>query len=95
MPGIVRFPDVCTGHGCFPPRMNAGGSSNVFADGLSVHRLGDPWLPHCCPDHGCHGSVQASGSPNVNANGMPVARIGDVIACGSSNATGSSSVIVN
>ena len=94
MPGVVRLGDQCTGHSCFPPRSNASASSNVFVNGQAVHRVGDSWQSHCC-GKSCHGSVQASGSPNVFVNGQAVARIGDSIACGSSNATGSSDVIVN
>lgn len=95
MPGAVRLGDICTGHGCFPSRNNVGASSNVIINGLGAHRVGDPWAAHCCPGSGCHGSIQASGSPNVITNGVPQARIGDNVACGSSNATGSSNVIVN
>lgn len=93
MPGLVRLNDICTGHGCFPPRANVGASGNVIVNGLGAHRVGDPWAVHCCVT--CHGSSQASGSGNVIVNGQSVARIGDSVACGSSNATGSGNVIVN
>jgi uncharacterized Zn-binding protein involved in type VI secretion len=95
MPGAVRLGDTCTGHGCFPSRANTSASSNVFANGKGAHRVGDSWASHCCPNHGCHGGSQASGSPNVFVNGKAWARIGDSIDCGSSNATGSSDVIIN
>lgn len=89
MPATVRLGDQCTGHGCFPPRVNDSASSDVFVNGIGVHRVGDHWVTHCCPGSGCHDSTQASGSGTVFANGLPVARIGDSIACGSSNQTGS------
>jgi uncharacterized Zn-binding protein involved in type VI secretion len=96
MPGAVRLTDICTGHGCWPPRPNSSASSDVIINGLGAHRVGDGWLPHTCPAiPETHASSQASGSPDVITNGSPQARIGDSIACGSSNATGSSDVIVN
>ena len=50
MPGTVRFTDICTGHGCYPPRDNARGSPNVFANKLECHRVGDKWNTHGCND---------------------------------------------
>jgi uncharacterized Zn-binding protein involved in type VI secretion len=47
MPGVARKGDVCTGHGCFPPRANAGWSPDVFVNGRNVHRQGDGWSSHC------------------------------------------------
>ena len=41
MPGIVRLGDVCTGHGCWPPRPNVEASPNVFVNSIAVHRLYD------------------------------------------------------
>lgn len=93
MPAVVRLGDICTGH-CFSPRPNTGASPNVFANGLGVHRVGDPWAVHCCGPV-CHAGNQATGSPNVFANGLAVARVGDSIDCGSNNATGSPNVFVN
>lgn len=94
MPSVVRLGDICSGHGCFPPRNNDQGSPNVFANGIPVHRLGDHWVTHCCGSS-CHDSNQAAGSPNVFANGLAVARIGDAEACGSSAASGSPNVFAN
>lgn len=92
MPSVTRAGDSCSGHGCFPPRPNSQGSGNVFVNGISVHREGDSWNPHCCPDHGCHTSVTASGSSSVFVNGKPIARIGDPVACGSTITQGSGNV---
>lgn len=50
MPETVRFTDICTGHGCYPPRDNARGSPNVFANKLECHRVGDKWNTHGCND---------------------------------------------
>ena len=41
MPGIVRLGDICTGHGCWPPRANSSASTDVFVNSRGVHRLGD------------------------------------------------------
>jgi len=47
MPAVVRLGDICTGHGCWPPRQNIEASPNVFVNGRGVHRLGDAWAVHC------------------------------------------------
>ena len=96
MPAAHRHTDICTGHGCWPPRPNIQGSVNVFINNLGSHRVGDTWAVHCCPPiQECHGSSQGSGSPNVFVNGRAHARVGDAVACGSSNATGSNNVFIN
>lgn len=41
MPGIVRLGDYCSGHDGYPPRPNIEASTNVFVNGLGIHRLGD------------------------------------------------------
>jgi len=96
MPGVARLGDICTGHDCFPPRPNIGASGNVFANGIGVHRQGDPWDFHTCTDpktpHGTHDSVLAGGSPTVFVNGKSIGRIGDDVACGGAVATGSGNV---
>lgn len=94
MPAAHRYRDVCTGHGCWPPRPNAQASPDVFLNGLGAHRVGDAWEVHCCGP-ACHGSVQAAGSPTVFVNGRALARVGDAVACGSACATGSPDVFVN
>lgn len=91
MPNVTRIGDVCTGHGCFPPRPNVGGSPNVFVNNIAVHRRSDPWAPHCCGPS-CHASALASGSGTVFANFLDVCRIGDPVACGSASAQGSTNV---
>ncbi|MBR1602595.1 MAG: hypothetical protein IJ667_04060 [Synergistaceae bacterium] len=48
MPAAARLNDVCTGHSCFPPRVNVQGSPNVFTNGRPNHRQGDAWETHCC-----------------------------------------------
>ncbi len=88
---VVRLGDTCSGHGCYPSRANVSASTDVFVNGLGAHRVGDAWDTHCCGVP-CHDSSQASGSSTVFVNGKALARVGDSIACGSSNATGSSNV---
>ena len=93
MPGVARLGDICTGHGCWPPRPSTGGSPDVFADGIAVHRQGDAWAAHTCPAiPETHASVLASGSATVFANSLQFGRIGDPVACGSAVAQGSSTV---
>lgn len=91
MTGVVRKGDMSQGHGCFPSRPNIDGSSDVFVDGIPIHRKGDRWLVHTCGNN-THDGVMSSGSSSVFANGQPVARIGDSISCGDKAKTGSSSV---
>lgn len=90
MPAVVRLGDICTGHGCFPPRPNVQASGDVFVNGIGAHRRGDAWGVHCCGI--CHGSVLAVGSSTVFVNGQQLARIGDAVACGSAAAQGSPTV---
>jgi uncharacterized Zn-binding protein involved in type VI secretion len=93
MPAVARIGDLCSGHGCYPPRIAIAGSGNVFIDGRAAHRCGDGWITHGsgsdCPEHdgilsGCSGSV--------NVNGSGLGRTGDAISCGSTVAAGSSTV---
>lgn len=91
--GAARLNDVCTGHGCWPPRPNDQGSPNVFINSRPAHRQYDHWVVHCC-DESCHDSALASGSPTVFTNSRQQGRIGDPVMCGSSVMTGSSNVFV-
>jgi len=78
MPAVTRLGDICTGHGCFPPRANDEASDNVFINGIGAHRLGDHWVTHCCTIV-CHDGVAAEGSSTVFINGKAAVRIGDMI----------------
>lgn len=93
MPAIVRLGDISKGHGSWPPRPNDQASSNVFVNGIAVHRAGDHWAVHCAPP--CHDGVLASGSPNVFVNGKQVARAGDPISCGDTALQASTNVFAN
>ena len=93
MPGVCRLGDVCTGHGPYPPRPNIQASTNVFANGRGVHRLGDAWAIHCYKK--CHDGKLTSGSSNTIINNLGAGRCGDSVNCGSSVATCSSNVIIN
>ena len=91
MPAVHRKGDSCTGHGCFPPRPNNQGSSDVFCNSIPVHRQGDSWNVHCCGIP-CHGGSLAAGSSTVFANNKDLGRIGDPVSCGSATANGSGNV---
>lgn len=90
MPKVCRLGDLDTGHGCWPPRPNVQASSNIFVNGIGVHREGDGWATHCCLT--CHSGVLASGSSTVYINGKQCGRIGDPVSCGSTVAEGSPNV---
>lgn len=90
MPAVTRRGDVCTGHGCFPPRPNDQGSPDVFVNDIEVHRETDHWTTHCCGS--CHDSNLSSGSSTVYVNDLQCARIGDPVVCGSNVSQGSNNV---
>ena len=92
MPSVTRLGDFGSGHGCFPPRVSTSGSGDVFVNATAVHRVGDNWAIHACPDQGAHTSTLQTGSSTVFANNKGVGRMGDPIACGSVVAQGSPSV---
>jgi uncharacterized Zn-binding protein involved in type VI secretion len=85
MPPVTRLGDMCSGHGCHPPRKSIEGSHNVFVNSIPAHRRGDGWAVHICPPkiYAPHGSVLAEGSKTVYVNGRPLGRANDPIACGS------------
>jgi uncharacterized Zn-binding protein involved in type VI secretion len=91
---ITRKGDMGSGHGCYPPRPNIAGSSNVFINGIGAHRVGDAWPVHACtsPPPAPHAGTLAAGSGTVFVNGKSVGRIGDPVDCGSTVAAGSSNV---
>jgi uncharacterized Zn-binding protein involved in type VI secretion len=91
MAAATRLGDICSGHGCFPPRVNDEASDNVFINGLGAHRKGDHWVTHCCTII-CHDGIAEEGSSKVFINGKAAVRIGDPITCGSVSAQGSPSV---
>lgn len=95
MPRAVRFGDISTGHGSWPPRPNDEASDNVIINGKGAHRLGDHWPTHCNSTPTCHDGNASQGSPNVFVNGRNKCRVGDAISCGDHMAEGSPDVIVN
>lgn len=94
MAAASRLGDICSGHGCFPPRTGASAASTVFINGIPAHKMGDMWQTHCCPGAGCHPGSVAGGSGSVTIEGTAAARIGDSIDCGSVIAQGSSNVFI-
>ena len=92
MPAITRLGDLCTGHGCYPPRPSNQASGDVYVEGILVHRQSDSWEPHGCPTCAPHGGTLVSGSASVFANGLEIGRIGDPVSCGSSVLEGAATV---
>ena len=85
---------IVTGHSPFPPRSSISGFPTVLVDGIPVLTVGQTWNFHCAPNQGCHTAPQATGSPTVLIGGLPAGRVGDLIGCGSTVATGSSTVLI-
>ena len=50
MPAAIRQGDKCSGHGCWPPRVNTSWSTDVYVNGLGWHRQDDGWEKHNCGD---------------------------------------------
>lgn len=91
MPAAHRQGDLCTGHGCFPPRQNISWSTNVFVNSKGWHRKYDNWGPHHC-NKSNHKAHTVDGSSMVFVNSRQAVRIGDPLSCGSAAATGSKNV---
>ncbi len=94
MPAVTRLGDLCTGHGCFPPRPSVSASPNVFVNGIPVCRVSDRYAAHGCSKCPPHPGNLVQGSATVFVNGMPVSRVGDALNCGSSVMTGSPNVFI-
>lgn len=91
MPAATRLGDLCSGHGCWPPRPSITASDNVLVNSLGAVRLNDAYAVHCCHAK-CHPGVLIAGSSSVFINGRKAGRIGDAIDCGSVVAQGSMNV---
>jgi uncharacterized Zn-binding protein involved in type VI secretion len=88
MPAIARLGDICSGHACFPPRVNTSAASKTFINSIPAHRKGDSWATHRC-GKSSHGGTTSGGSGKGFVEGSPLARVGDAIDCGSMIAQGS------
>ena len=88
-----RLGDSNSGHSCYPPTKSVSASSNVIINKKGALRVGDSYVPHCCPKPGCHTPVQAKGSGTVIVNGKQLARLGDSTACGAVLIAGSGNVL--
>jgi uncharacterized Zn-binding protein involved in type VI secretion len=93
MTALTRLGDLCTGHGCHPPRHVQSGSNNVFTNGISTVRVSDIWEEHSCGSN-THNAVSSQGSSTVFINNLAAVRIGDMLSCGSASAQGSPTVFV-
>lgn len=95
MAGVVRLGDTSQGHGTWPSRPNIEASTDVFVNGIGVHRNGDAWAIHCDTFQNCHGGeLVTPSSRTVFVNGEPMGSIGDPIGCGDRVSVGSNDVIV-
>lgn len=93
MSGIVRQGDMCSGHGCFPPRLPISWSANVFVENKPVVLNGDLLESHCCPDNECHNGMYI-GIGNVFANNRYIQKKSDPISCGSRCQNSSNTVTI-
>lgn len=79
MPAVARVGDQESDIPCGTTSAGTG-SSNVFVNGIAVHRVGDMNNIHANDQNNCKGIHQASlasGSPNILVNGKAIGRVGD------------------
>lgn len=88
----TRLGDLCTGHGCWPPRPNDEAKvKTVLINNIPPHCEGEHWEIHCCVD--CHdGYLQKGSSTVVMEKTYYPSRVGDPVTCGSYVMTGSPNV---
>ena len=60
--------DLSTGHGCWPPTVPKVASPNVYINGIAEVRMGDAYVPHCCPKKGCHSGKALARTIVTNTN---------------------------
>ena len=89
----ARLHDICTGHGCFPPRPCITASTDVFTNDRGAMRVGDRFDKHCCGPI-CHDGRLAAGSATVFINNRAAGRITDPVSCGSRVMTASDNVLI-
>jgi len=77
-----RLTDLCTGHGCWPPRPLVTASPDVITNFLNQGRRTDLYAPHCGGPP-CHIGEIVRGSQTVFTNFLDTARTGDPVDCGS------------
>lgn len=82
MQPVHLHPMMCSGHGCFPPRLNAEGDGYLVVNGKISHNVGHAWQVHRCRSSS-HGGQLAAGSSYLMINGRWCGRKGDPIDCGS------------
>lgn len=80
--GVRLGVDGTTGHGCFPPTRAASASMSVFIDQIAQVRVTDRYIPHCCPNQGCHAPVAIAGSRSVYVDQLQQQRTTDAMGCG-------------
>ena len=93
MPAVTRIGDADTTHCSAPAR--AGGSGDVFCNGIGISRQGDNNTTHLLPGGTpcpAHAAPITSGSSTVKVNGKGCGRIGDSITGCTSVAAGSPNV---
>ena len=93
MPAVTRIGDADVAHCSGMSR--AGGSGDVFVNGIGISRAGDNNTTHQLPGSPCpsHAAPIASGSSTVFVNGQGCGRVGDSISGCTSVAVGSPNVV--
>lgn len=93
MPPVHRVGDICSGHGCWPPRTAIPGPDGicpVVGSYMPLHLVGDWYLPHYCPGshQPPHTAMGLTGAMTVIAAYRPVRRMGDALTTGGSSPLG-------
>ena len=81
--------DASTGHGCFPSTIPASASMTVHTDQIAEVRVSDRYVPHCCPNKGCHVPMVTVGARITYTDQLATHRAGDPLGCGDTSSGGS------
>lgn len=81
--------DASTGHGCFPSTIPATAAITVFTDQIAEVRVSDKYVPHCCPNMGCHAPVVTMGARITFTEQLATHRSSDSLSCGDRASSGS------
>ena len=101
MPAAARNLDKTTGHGCWPPTIIKGRSSNLNINGRQAAVIFNSIVTHCCPlprvPCKCHSGFLVGVCTVLHQVVRPLQKVGDPISCCPSFdrvGTGSSNVFI-
>lgn len=101
MPSAARDKDITTGHGCWPPTIIKGRSSNLLINNRQAAVLFNSIVVHCCPlpfvPCKCHSGFLVGVCRVIHQQVRPLQKVGDTITCCPSTdrvGSGSTNVVI-